>query len=179
LLQVEHGSTAQTLHLGCRQSATPQESLTLRAGESRPGARLQASSPGSLFLTFDPAAIGSQGCEISVLVETANGRAEPAALGRVVRLPKLTGLSLTDEMAGENLFAGTLTGEDLESVAKVGWNAQDGVAVTAVPRPVGGDLRKQELRISLPWPAPSPRAPLFIWMPNEQEGRETKTRLGS
>lgn len=179
LLQVEHGGAAQTLHLGCRQSATPQESVTLRAGESRPGARLQASSPGSLFLTFDPAAIGSQGCEITVLVETANGRSEPTSLGRVVRLPKLTGLSLTDEMAGEHLFAGTLTGEDLEAVAKVGWNTRDGVPVTAVPRPVGGDLRKQELRISLPWPAPSPRAPLFIWMPNEQEGRETKTRLGS
>lgn len=179
LLQVEHGSAAQTLHLGCRQSDAQREPLTLRAGESHPGARLQASSPGSLFLTFDPAAIGSQGCEVTVLVETANGRSEPAGLGRVVRLPKLTALSLSDEMAGENLFAGTLTGEDLESVAKVGWNTQDGVAVTAVPRPVGGDLRKQELRISLPWPAPSPRAPLFIWMPNEQEGRQTKTRLGS
>jgi hypothetical protein len=179
LLQVEHGSTAQTLHLGCRHRAAQPEPVTLRVGESRPGARLQASSPGSLFLTFDPAAIGTQGCEITVFLETPNGRSEPALLGRVVRLPKLTALSLTDEMAGENLFAGTLTGEDLESVAKVGWNTQDGVAVTAVPRPVGGDLRKQELRISLPWPAPSPRAPLFIWMPNEQEGRQTKTRLGS
>lgn len=179
LLQVEHGSTAQALHLGCRQSAAQQEAVTLRAGDSRPGARLQSSAPGSLFLTFDPAAIGSQGCEITALVETANGRSAPVDLGRVVRLPKLTALSLTDEMAGENLFAGTLTGEDLEAVAKVGWNTQEGVPVTAVPSPVGGDFRKQELRIALPWPAPSPRAPLFIWLPNEEEGRQTKTRLGS
>lgn len=179
LLQVEHGTTAQTLELSCRENAVKRDPVALRAGESNPGARLQSSSPGSLFLTFDPAAIGPQGCEITAAVTTANGRSETAILGRVVRVPKLTRLSLTDELAGENLFRGTLTGEDLESVVKVGWNTHDGVEVSAVPRPVGGDLRKQELQIALPWPAPSPRAALYVWLPNEQEGRATKTRLGS
>lgn len=179
LFQVEHGGTNVRLELGCREGGAPADALVLRPGESQRGARLQASAPGSLFLTFDPATIGGQGCEIIAAVETGNGKSDPVDLGRVVRFPKLTGLSLSDELVGENQFAGTLFGEDLEAVAKVGWNASEGIAVTAVPRPVGGDLRKQELRIALPWPAPSPRAPLFVWLPNESEGRETKTRLGS
>jgi hypothetical protein len=36
--------------------------------------------------------------------------------------------------------------------------------------------QKQSLKIALPWPSPNPRAPVFIWLPGESEGRTTKTR---
>src|SRR5690606_6281309 len=112
-------------------------------------------------------------------VRTPNGESPSVSLGRVVRLPKLESFSLSDELVGEHQFAGTLIGEDLEAVAQVGWDKESGVPVMSIPRPREGDSRKQELRIALPWPAPSPRAPLYVWLRNESEGRETKARLGS
>ncbi|MDZ7637352.1 MAG: hypothetical protein U5J83_03725 [Bryobacterales bacterium] len=179
LLDVRHASPRQTLHLGCANAAMQSESLALRAGESHRDTRLQASNPESLYLTFDPGKIGQHGCEVVARVQTPNGESSPSSLGRVVRLPRIATLSLTDELVGENRFAGSITGEDLEAIARVGWDAESGVAVTEVPRPRNGDSRKQELRIALPWPAPSPRAPLYIWLHSESAGRETKARLGS
>ncbi|MCC7342056.1 MAG: hypothetical protein IT170_13320 [Bryobacterales bacterium] len=179
LIDVRHGSPRQTLLLACANAPAQAEALSLRAGESQSDARLQASNPESLYLTFDPGRIGQNGCEVLARVRTANGESSPSTLGRVVRLPRIEAMSLSDELVGENQFAGSITGEDLEAIARVGWNASDGVPVTAVPRPRDGDSRKQQLRIALPWPAPSPRAPLFIWLYNESEGRQTTARLGS
>ncbi|MCL4783303.1 MAG: hypothetical protein KJZ70_09740 [Bryobacterales bacterium] len=179
LIEVRHGSPRQSLLLGCANASTQNEALALRSGESHSDARLQSSSPESLYLTFDPGKIGQNGCEVLARVRTPNGESSASPLGRVVRLPRIEAMSLSDELVGENQFAGSITGEDLETIAQVGWSANEGVPVTAVPRPRDGDSRKQQLRIALPWPAPSPRAPLFIWLHNEREGRETRTRLGS
>jgi hypothetical protein len=96
----------------------------------------------------------------------------------VVRLPRLESLTLTDELMGDNLFAGTLTGQDLESIAAVGWVKENPVPVNSIPRPIQGDSRNQELRVSLPWPSPTPRSPILIWLREESEGRLTKTRAG-
>lgn len=179
LIDVRHGSPRQTLLLACANAPAQSETLSLSAGESHSDARLQSSSPENLYLTFDPGRIGQNGCEVLARVRTPNGESGPATLGRIVRLPRIEAMSLSDELVGENQFAGSITGEDLEAIAQVGWSANEGVPVTAVPRPRDGDSRKQQLRIALPWPAPSPRAPLFIWLYNESEGRETKARLGS
>ncbi len=179
LIDVRHGSPAQTLILGCGNATARSEPLSLRSGESHSDARLQSSNPENLYLTFDPGRIGQSGCEVQARVRTANGESGAIRLGRVIRLPRIEAMSLSDELVGENQFAGSLTGEDLEGIARVGWNANDGVPVTAVPRPRDGDSRKQQLRIALPWPAPSPRAPLYVWLHNESEGRQTKVRLGS
>src|SRR5690606_15214294 len=113
--------------------------LSLRAGESHSDARLQASSPESLYLTFDPGRIGQNGCEVLARVSTPNGESSPSTLGRVVRLPRIEAMSLSDELVGENQFAGSITGEDLEAIARVGWNENEGIPVTAVPRPREGD----------------------------------------
>lgn len=179
LIEVKHGSPRQTLLLTCANAPAQSETLSLRAGESHSDARLQASNPESLYLTFDPGRIGQNGCEVVARVSTPNGESNPSTLGRVVRLPRIEAMSLSDELVGENQFAGSITGEDLEAIARVGWNENEGIPVTAVPRPREGDSRKQQLRIAMPWPAPSPRAPLFIWLHSENEGRETKARLGS
>lgn len=179
LLDVRHGSSRQTLHLGCANASMQTEALELKAGESHRDARLQASNAENLYLTFDPGKIGQSGCEVEARVRTPNGESTSVSLGRVVRLPKLESFSLSDELVGEHQFSGTLIGEDLEAVAQVGWDKESGVPVMSIPRPREGDSRKQELRIALPWPAPSPRAPLYVWLRNESEGRETKARLGS
>lgn len=179
LIGVQHGAAGETLLLSCAGTDSRGEPFSLRAGESHSDARLQSTDPASLYLTFDPGRIGQSGCDVVARVRTPNGESSPVSLGRVVRFPRIEALSLTDEPMGESQFMGSILGEDLEAIARVGWKAEEGVPVTAVPRPREGDSRKQQLRVALPWPAPSPRAPLFIWLHGEDLGRETKVRLGS
>jgi len=42
---------------------------------------------------------------------------------------------------------------------------------TELPRPVAGEGSKQTLRIAMPWPSPTPKAPLFVWLRGETDGR--------
>jgi len=63
-------------------------------------------------------------------------------------------------------------------IAKVGWDQDNGIPVTALAMPVGGDSRKQSLQIALPWPSPTPRANLWIWFRGETAAREAKVHLG-
>jgi len=64
-------------------------------------------------------------------------------------------------------------GFDLDTIDKTGWDGQTGVSVTETPRPVAGEGARQTLRISMPWPSPTPKAPLFIFLRGESEGRPT------
>ena len=52
--------------------------------------------------------------------------------------------------------------------------AQGGLSVTELPRPVPGEGARQTLRIAMPWPSPTPKSPLFIWLRGESEGRATR-----
>jgi len=67
-----------------------------------------------------------------------------------------------------------LKGFDLETIERAGWDARAGVGVAELPRPVAGEAARQTLRIAVPWPSPSPKAPLYIWLRGESEGRATK-----
>ena len=40
-------------------------------------------------------------------------------------------------------------------------------------RPSLAILPGQTLRLVLPWPAPGPHAPLYVWLRGEQTGRKT------
>jgi hypothetical protein len=51
-----------------------------------------------------------------------------------------------------------------------------GVAAPELPRPIAGEGAKQTLRIAMPWPSPSPKAPLFVWLRGETAGRATTVR---
>ena len=44
-------------------------------------------------------------------------------------------------------------------------------AAYAALRP--GDSARQTLRVVLPWPAPGPHAPLYVWLRGENQGRKT------
>jgi len=90
----------------------------------------------------------------------------------VVRIPRIESFTLSDEKAPEG-FYGTLKGFDLEMIDKTGWNNAMGASVAETPQPVAGEGARQTLRIAMPWPSPSPKAPLFIWLRGETEGRAT------
>jgi hypothetical protein len=107
---------------------------------------------------------------------TPDGPSDSQRLGIIVRLPKLESFQLTDEKSGDEGYAAILQGKDLETLEKAGWDAQTGIPIDAIPTPVAGEPNKERLKIVLPWPAPSPHAPLYIWLRGEPTGRLTTSR---
>jgi len=174
VLRVDHldaGAQPQ-LQLGCEGDGL-RKALRLLPSESTDGASLTFSGAGSLYLSVDPGTVGYAGCRLSasVMLEP-EGRSDQFVLGRVVRVPRLDKFDLTSEKVGDSSYAGILEGRDLDVVEKVGWDAEHGVAVGEIPTPVPGDLPRQTLRVVLPWPAPAPHAPLYIWLRGETAGRK-------
>ncbi len=170
-MRIEEGGDRPALRLACDDENT---AVTLRAGEKRGRAKLETAGADVLFLSVDGGAIGRPGCALAAVVEGETGVSDVRPLGRVIRLPHIESFTLSDEKAGESAYFGALTGQDLELIAKTGWNAQEGVPVENLPKPVGD---KQSLRVVLPWPSPSPRAPLYIWLRGESEGRQARVRF--
>jgi hypothetical protein len=159
--------------LGC-QSGELRHALTLSAGTPVVGASLTSAGPGALYLSVDPGAVGYPGCELSATaIVDPDGRSNPYVLGRVIRIPRLDKFTLTSEKAGDAGYIGSVDGRDLDVIEKVGWDATNGLPVDSIPTPVPGDHPGQNLRLALPWPAPGPHAPLYIWLRGELRGRKT------
>jgi hypothetical protein len=125
-------------------------------------------------LTVDPGTIGLSGCPLAAIVTVAaTGSSRPLPLGRVVRLPRIEQFRLSDEKLGDSIYAGMIEGQDLETIAMTGWDDRAGLRVDGLPMASPGDPHRQTLKIALPWPAPAPHAPLFIWLRGEDQGRPT------
>jgi hypothetical protein len=161
------------LALSCR-SGELRKPLTLSPDEHAGSAALSFAGPDSLYLSLDPGQVGYPGCELaaSVTVEP-KGSSDAFVLGRVVRIPLLDRFTLSGETLGPNTYAGVLMGRHLDVIEKAGWDARNGLPVAGIPTPVPGDPSQQTLRIAVPWPAPAPHAPLYIWLRGEQAGRRT------
>jgi hypothetical protein len=160
------------LKLSCR-TGDARQPFSISPDERANGASLSFASAYSLYLAVDPGTVGFPGCELTATVTVEpRGASESFALGRVVRLPTVEQFTLTNEEAGPGQYFGVLRGRDLDVIEKSGWGAQDGVAVGGIPAPVSPT--QQSLRIVLPWPAPAPHSPLYIWLRGEQTGRRTK-----
>lgn len=163
--------------LSCLEPARQLQETWLRPGTDQSGARLEMTAPGRLFLSLQPGRLGQAGCTLAVVLENQQGGAsQPYALGRIVRVPHIEQMTLTDEPAGENAYFATLVGRDLETIRKTGWDAEQGLEVRELPRPLDGDSRRQALRVALPWPPPAPRAPLYVWLQDDAQGRRTTAR---
>ena len=168
-----HLGSRPELELGC-STGDVRKALTLTPDEPGHGASLTFAGDGELYLSVDPGAVGYPGCGLQVSVRTdPEGLSDPFPLGRVVRVPRLDEFTLTSEQTGPSTYAGILRGRDLDLVEKTGWDSKNGLPVEAIPTPVPGDPTKQTLRINLPWPAPAPHSPLYVWLRGEQEGRKT------
>jgi len=175
-LAVEHlrdaGSERPRLALGCR-GGEARHALALSPDDRAEGASLTFDGGDSLYLSVDPGTVGFAGCELTATVTVMpRGASEAYTLGRVVRAPVVEQFTLTNEAAGPGQYVGMLRGRDLDLVEKAGWDAQNGVAAPGIPAPVSPT--QQTLRIVVPWPAPAPHAPLYIWMRGEKTGRRTK-----
>jgi hypothetical protein len=176
-VRAEHLDEPATVRIACLESTQTLAAQELRPGEKSSAARLDRSGAGGLFLSLMPGAIGQPGCELSVSVETAEGGSSDGwKLGRVARLPKIEKFTVTDEKISDAQYVGVLEGEHLESISKVGWDAEHGLLVDSLPVPMAGDSQRQTLRIPLAWPSPAPRAPLYVWLQGEDKGRLTTSR---
>jgi hypothetical protein len=172
-LAVKNAGPDAKVRLRCAKSSEGE--IALRVGEKSDSGSAQALSADELFLSFDPGG-WQAGCDVSAVLDNGgSGRSKPFVLGKVIRVPHVDAFELTEEKNGEN-YIGKLIGMDLENIAQVGWAADHGIPVSGLPIPIGGDSRKQALKIELPWPAPSPHAALFIWFRGETAGRETRIK---
>jgi hypothetical protein len=175
-MRVDPAAANASLTLQCAEPARMVQPLKLHLGEKQPGAQLATAGEGAWFLSLDPGAAGQSGCTLTAVMESDDlGKSDAFTLGKVVRLPRIENFSMTDEKSGDG-FYGSLRGFDLETIEKTGWDGRTGVSVTDLPRPVAGEGARQTLRVSMPWPSPTPRAPLFVWLRGETEGRQVKVQ---
>ena len=176
-IRTENAGNQPALHLACADSAETQAALNLHPGSEDPRVRLDATGDNTLFLSLDPATVGHSGCELEASLSAPDtGSSDPYKLGRIVRLPRIEQFTLSDQKLDRRLYSGTLTGEDLQLIEKTGWNPKAGFPVVGIPTPVSTDPAKQTLGIALPWPPPSPQAPLYIWLRGETDARQTNAR---
>lgn len=172
-LSVTHGGDSAAVDVTCADAGPLRRALYLAAGDRIAGARLDLAGEGELFLSLDPGSVGRSGCRLEARVTSPEGSSDPYPLGRVLRVPRIEQFVLTDQKLGDGVYAGTLKGEDLDTIEQAGWDAQHGLPVQSIPDAVAGEPQKQLLQIQLPWPAPAPHAPVFVWLRGEAKGRPT------
>jgi hypothetical protein len=176
-IQTENAGSRPTFSLSCAKAGDVKDSLALHPGDRSGAAQLDFAGEGTLFLSVDPGSVGHSGCQLEATVTVdETGASDPYPLGRVIRLPHIEKFLLSDEKDGGHLYFGTLTGQELQTIEKTGWDGKNGYPVQGIPTPVAGDPQEQSLRIELPWPPPSPRAPLYVWLRGEIEGRLTQAK---
>ena len=165
------------LNLTCANDGFLRQPLVLHPGDKTVPAQLDFAGENALFLSLDPGVVGQSGCELAATLATASaGSSDPSVLGRVIRLPRIEKFTLTEEKLGGMLYAGILTGQDLQIIERTGWEGKTGFPVQGIPTPVPGSPQEQTLKVELPWPPPSPHAPIYVWLRGEAAGRLTNVK---
>jgi len=166
------------LSLNCANEGFIKAPLVLHPGDRTTSAQLDFAGEDGLFLSVDPGVVGQSGCQLAATISTDSaGSSDATVLGRLIRLPRIEKFALTEEKLGPNLYAGSLTGIDLQIIEKTGWDAKAGFPVQGIPTPVpGSNPQEQTLKVELPWPPPSPHAPIYVWLRGETNGRLTDVK---
>ena len=172
-LEVAHADDAPVVDVTCGDAGRLRQKLHLAAGDRNGDARLDMAGDGELFLSLDPGMVGRPGCRLEASVTSPEGTSDTYPLGRILRVPRIAQFVLTDQKLADGMYAGTLKGEDLDTIEQTGWDAQHGLPVQSIPDAAAGQPRQQQLSIELPWPAPAPHAPVFVWLRGESKGRAT------
>jgi hypothetical protein len=173
-IHAAHLDSLPDIHLACASTGDTREALDLHPGDRIEAAQLDIAGEGLFFLSLQPGAVGRSGCVLTTsATDPDTGTSAPYNLGTIIRLPRIDRFTLTNEKAGNAMYIGSLTGLNLQTVVETGWNDHSGYAVLGIPTPVPGNPQEQTLEIELPWPPPSPRAPLYIWLLGDSTGRRT------
>lgn len=174
LIQARHSGAHPTLHLVCREPRQGTAKLAVVPGTRRGSVQFDDTGHNHFFLSLNPSELGPSPCQLTAAIANrATGVSPPFPLGRVVLLPRIEKFTLSARKQGPNLYVGTLTGQDLQVIERTGWNSTTGYQVLGIPTPIPGNPREQTLKIVMPWPPPSPNAPLYIWLNGESHGRRS------
>jgi hypothetical protein len=167
MLRVANLPPSPGVELQCEGSSTG--SVTLAPQQQAGGTRLDQLTPDQLFLTLDTGT-WMNGCMLDAVVKGSTGESEPRRIGRIVEVPAIEQLKV--DAADTGPAAATLTGRNLESIEKAGWNPQDGSPVLELPEPIGPDGRDQKLEFRISRPA-TPDATLYVWLRGDSKARPT------
>ena len=166
MLRVEHLQSNSSVELACHRPDAA--GVTLRLGERLGPISLQQLTPDQVFLSVDTS-VWSNGCPLeATVINGKEGRSQPYAMGRIVRVPRIEKFEITESDA-------SLTGQNLETIEKAGWSEEQVETVPDLPLPVPGEGQRQKLQLHLP-PPPAPHSPLLIWLRSESQPRMTKAR---
>ncbi len=178
MLKVENLQPNSAVRLGCKQPNTT--TVTLQLGQQYGAVSLQQVAPGQLYLSFDTG-VWFNRCRLQARIVNANdGESEPIDLGMIIRVPGIDYIDFgtadaNTANAGNTEGSATLTGQNLETIERVGWSPDVSEAVSELPLPLSGDSKRQTLRVTLP--APSEKdSRLYIWLRGETQPRLTKVR---
>jgi len=176
-LLTHHLDAHPELSLDCANEGFVKSPLVLHPGDRTSAAQLDFSGEDGLFLSVDPGVVGQSGCQLAATITTESaGSSDPTVLGRVIRLPRIDKFALSEEKLNSTLYAGNLTGADLQIIERTGWDAKTGFLVQGIPTPIPGSPQEQTLKVELPWPPPSPHAPIYVWLRGETTGRLTDVK---
>jgi hypothetical protein len=165
------------LGLTCANEGFTKAPMVLHPGDRTTSAQLDFAGEDGLFLSVDPGVVGQSGCQLAATITTESaGTSDSTVLGRLIRLPRIEKFALTEDKLSSTLYAGNLTGVDLQIIEKTGWDAKTGFPVQGIPTPVPGSPQQQTLKVELPWPPPTPHAPIYVWLRGENTGRLTDVK---
>lgn len=167
MLRVENLQSNSTVKLGCEQPNTT--TVALQLGQHYGAVSLQQVAADQLYLSFDTG-VWFNRCRLQARVVNANeGESEAFDLGVIVRAPHIDYLDFgVDDTA-------TLTGQNLETIERIGWNMEFGEAVSELPLPLSADSKRQTLRVRLSKP-PEKESRVYVWLRGETKPRATKVR---
>ncbi|HUA17755.1 MAG TPA: Ig-like domain-containing protein [Bryobacteraceae bacterium] len=161
------------LQLACADGLGAHASLHI--GDQTGQTALQQLSSDQLFLAFNTSGLPA-GCSFQAVIDNgSDGASRPFRLARILRVPEIDSFSSTDASPQNGTRLYRLTGQNLEMIAKLGWDATNGTEVTSLPAPLPGPGLRQSLAIALPGP-PNPDADLSVWLRGDKEGRATNVK---
>lgn len=162
LLDVKNIEAAGVLRLGCADGNG--DPVVLHIGQETNAWNLERLSQDQLFLAFDTSALPA-GCALEAAIDNGrDGKSQPVTLAHIIRVPRVDSFTVS---AGNQYV---LTGENLEMVDKLGWDADHPVALSGLPQALPGPGLRQSVAITLPDP-PAPNAPLYVWLRGDDKGR--------
>ena len=171
MVRVEHLQSNSILKLGCERAGSAEVKLHL--GERAGPVSLQQLAPDQAFLSFDTG-VWLNGCVLQASIANGSeGESEVYKMGRIVRVPEIEQFKSSTEASANGEFNASLIGQNLETIEKTGWSAEQEQAVDGMPLPVPGEGLKQTLQIRV-LPPPNRHAQLFVWLRGESKPRATR-----
>jgi hypothetical protein len=170
MLDVRNIERTSVLRLICADG--PGEQAALHIGEQTGSSSLQQLSRDQLFLAFDTGKLPA-GCSLQAQIDNGRGgRSNPSTLANMLRIPRIDSFVLSDNPSQSMPRPYLLTGQNLETIERAGWDENDGAEVSSLPAPLPGPGLRQSVQFLLPDPL-NPQAMLYVWLRGDRHGRAT------